>query len=86
MNDTLKKITPSGDLTWWIKWFATGFMLIAIIIRSAGGPPIIDFVCATIGCIGWAWVGFRWHDRSILLLNGVVACILLIGLLRILWS
>lgn len=83
MNDLVKKVTPKQDLTWYIKWVATAFLLIGIISRSAGGPPVFDFIMTIIGGTGWAWVGYAWHDRSILLLNGVVTCILLIGLARV---
>ena len=83
--ETLKKITPHMDITWWVKWVATAFILAGIVSRSAEGPQIVDFICTIIGGIGWAWVGYAWHDRSILLLNGVISCILIAGLLRILW-
>ena len=83
--ETLKKITPHMDVTWWVKWVSTAFILIGIISRSADGPQLVDFISTIIGGIGWAWVGYAWHDRSILLLNGVISCILIAGLLRILW-
>ena len=82
--ETLKKITPHMDVTWWVKWISTAFILIGIISRSADGPQLVDFISTIIGGIGWAWVGYVWNDRSILLLNGVVTCILIAGLWRIL--
>ena len=83
MNEVITKITPKQDLTWYIKWVATVFILAGIISRSAGGSPIFDFIMTIIGGTGWAWVGYMWHDRSILLLNGVVTCILIAGLFRV---
>jgi len=83
--ETLKKITPHMDVTWWVKWISTAFILIGIISRSGGGHQMIDFIATIIGGAGWAWVGYVWHDRSILLLNGVITCILIAGLMRILW-
>ncbi len=82
MTEVFKKITPN-DITWWVKWISTAFLLMGIISRSAGGPQMFDFCTTIIGGTGWAWVGYKWHDRSILLLNGVVTGILIAGLLRI---
>ena len=83
MNEVVTKITPKHDITWWVKWASTVFILAGIISRSAGGSPIFDFITTIIGGTGWAWVGYIWHDRSILLLNGVVTCILIAGLFRV---
>ena len=82
MNEVVTKITPKHDITWLVKWVSTVFILAGIISRSAGGSPIFDFIMTIIGGTGWAWVGYIWHDRSILLLNGVVTCILIAGLFR----
>ena len=82
MTEVFKKITPN-DITWWVKWISTAFLLMGIISRSAGGSPIFDFVTTIVGGVGWTWVGYMWHDRSILLLNGVVTCILIAGLFRV---
>jgi hypothetical protein len=30
----------------------------------------------------WAWVGFMWHDRSIIVLNAISAAILAVGILE----
>ena len=35
MNDVVTKITPKHDLTWWVKWLSTVFILAGIISRSA---------------------------------------------------
>ena len=83
MSEVITKITPKHDITWWVKWASTVFILAGIISRSAGGSPIFDFIATIIGGTGWAWVGYMWHDRSILLLNGVVTCILISGLFRV---
>ena len=84
METLIKKITPHKDITWWVKWFSTAFILVGIISRSGGGPQLVDFITTIIGGIGWAWVGYVWNDRSILLLNGGITCILIAGLWRIL--
>lgn len=73
------------DSTWYIKWISSIIILFAISIRSAALPSLIwlDIFLSLFGALGWAYVGFRWNDRALLLLNGVVTVILFAGLLRI---
>jgi len=80
----VKKVTPYQDATWWVKWFATGFILLGVMIRAAGGPQVLDFSLTIAGGLAWAWVGFMWHDRALLILNAVVTSIMVVGLLRLL--
>ena len=78
-----KKITPKGDLSWYVKWVASIFILIAVMCRSVEEVPrIYDVVLSLIGTIGWAWVGYLWHDRALLLLNGTIVVFLGMSLLR----
>ena len=58
MSEVITKITPKHDITWWVKWASTVFILAGIISRSAGGSPIFDFITTIIGGTGWAWVGY----------------------------
>ena len=78
-----KKITPIGDLSWFVKWVASFFILIAVMCRSVEEVPrIFDVVLSIIGTIGWAWVGYLWHDRALLLLNGTIVVFLGMSLIR----
>ena len=78
-----KKITPKGDISWYVKWVASVFILIAVMCRSVEEVPrIYDVVLSLIGTIGWAWVGYLWHDRALLLLNGTIVVFLGMSLLR----
>jgi hypothetical protein len=36
-----------------------------------------------IGAAGWWWVGYKWNDRAMQLVNGVFLFVLTGGLLRI---
>ena len=76
--DQVTKVTPRYDFTWYIKWLSTGLMLGAIIIRATGIFPIADFACSSLGCFGWALVGYIWHDRAIMLLNGIAGTLYLL--------
>lgn len=80
------KVTPYKDISWYIKWCATAVLLVAITSRAAGGPQLLDFCLSIIGTLGWAVVGFMWHDRALMILNSVVAGILTVGVLRVLFA
>ena len=80
MNKLLK-VTPQGDITWWVKWLASITLLIGLTFTSTNIYPL-NLYFMIIGTIAWAWVGYKWNDRSLLLLNGVSAVIALIGLLK----
>ena len=75
-----KKVTPKGDLSWYVKWIASAFILVAVAARSVGTIPLIDLYFSLVGTLGWFWVGMLWHDRAITMLNGALTTILLIGL------
>lgn len=80
-----KKITPKGDLSWYVKWTASAFILVAVMCRSVEEVPrMYDVVLSFIGTVGWAWVGYLWHDRALLLLNAVLCFILGTSILRFL--
>jgi len=81
MNQTVQKLTPKGDLSWYIKWTASMFIIAAVCFRSAGADPIYDLVFSIAGTMGWATVGFLWHDRAIMLLNGILSVILAVGII-----
>jgi hypothetical protein len=79
---TVNKVTPYKDITWYVKWTASFFILIAIVIRAADYSHLLDMVFGIIGMGLWAWVGFMWHDRSIIVLNAISAAILAVGILE----
>ena len=82
LNSTrvFKKVTPKGDLSWYIKWVASFFILTAVAARSVGTITLIDLWFSLVGTIGWFWVGMLWHDRALTMLNGTLTTILMMGL------
>jgi hypothetical protein len=82
---TIKSITPKYDITWYVKWAASLIALIGITIRASGLVQLqwIDIVCSWIGAAGWFYVGFKWNDRALMVLNGVIGVILFAGILRV---
>lgn len=76
-----KKITPKGDLSWYIKWASSIILIFAMLFTSANMFPINLFI-ANIGFIGWLVVGMLWHDRSLIVLNSVSLAIYSLGILN----
>ena len=82
-NNFLEKVTPKGDLSWYIKWTASAFLLVAVMCRSVEEvPKVYDVILSFAGTSGWAIVGYLWHDRAILSLNVVLTFILGTSMLR----
>ena len=77
----ITKITPKGDITWWVKWIASIILLIGLTLTSNNIYPLNLFFMI-VGTAAWAWVGFIWHDRSLLLLNGASCIIALSGIVN----
>jgi len=85
LNSTrvFKKVTPMHTLDWYIKWASSAIILLAVMCRSVDEVPrIFDLVFSFFGTIGWFAVGYLWHDRALILLNGVLVFMLGMGLLR----
>ncbi len=76
-----KKVTPRGDLSWYIKWTSSITLIIAMLFTSANMFPINLYI-ANIGFIGWLIVGMLWHDRSLIVLNAVSLAIYSLGILN----
>ena len=83
LNSTrvFKKITPKFDLSWYVKWVASVLILLAVCFRAAGGYHIFDLYFSFVGTLGWLWVGYLWHDRALILLNGALATLLFSGII-----
>ena len=81
LNSTrvIKKITPRYDLSWYIKWFSSITLIIAMMFTAIEMFPINLFV-ANIGFIGWLVVGMLWHDRALIVLNSISLAIYTLGI------
>ena len=77
-----KSATPKQDLSWYVKWIASMFLLCAFAFRSTQQFPFVDLCLSLIGVSGWLWVGLLWKDRALVLLNGIAVFILLSGLIN----
>lgn len=81
-NDELILIKTLG-WTYYIKWVATFFVILAVACRSVDEiPKIYDVVLSFIGTVGWLYVGLAWKDRALIILNSVIAFMLFTALMR----
>ena len=55
----VKSATPKGDLSWYVKWISSMFILTAVMMRAQDGEMFqtADRILSLIGCLGWTWVG-----------------------------
>jgi len=84
LNSTrvFKKVTPKGDLSWYVKWIASILILGATVARATGVMPLVDLWFGLFGTLGWFWVGMLWHDRALIMLNGVLVTLIAMGLIN----
>jgi len=76
----IKKITPRGDMSWYIKWFSSFIILTGMVLTSANVMPYNLFF-DLVGVMGWGIVGMLWHDRALIFINGVATFIFLSGII-----
>ena len=78
----IKKVTPKGDLSWYIKWLATLFIVMGLTLRSNMFLSPYDLMLSLVGTTLWLFVGYLWHDRSLIVLNTVCSTILMFGIIK----
>ena len=79
----IKSITPKGDISWYIKWVASVFIIFGMMMTSLDVsffPTNLYF--HLIGVSGWFIVGFLWHDRSLIVVNAIAMVIFTMGILK----
>jgi hypothetical protein len=73
------------DSTWYIKWSVSIIMLVGMALgRGTGNPDyqVYDTAASWIGALGWLWVGYRWNDKAMQLVNAVMVLICTFGLIQ----
>ena len=79
----VRKVTPVHDSTWYVKWISVAFVCVAVLCRSVEEiPKIFDVTFSIVGTSGWLWVGFKWHDRALIILNTILLAMLVSGAFR----
>lgn len=73
------------DATWYVKWAVSIIMILGMALGRGTGNPnlqIYDTAASWIGAIGWFWVGCKWNDRAMQLVNSIMIFICTVGLLK----
>ena len=79
----ITSITPKYDKSWYIKWVSSFFIIMGMILTSLDVSLFpLNLFFHLVGVIGWFVVGMLWHDRSLILLNGIAVSIFLMGILK----
>lgn len=84
-KNEVPSVTPKQDITWYVKWTVSIIMLTGMALgRGTGNPEfqIYDTAASWIGALGWYWVGYKWGDRAMQLVNGVMLFICTVGLIN----
>ena len=75
-----KKVTPTHDLSWYIKWISTLIIVVGSYLNSNNVFPLNIYVML-VGITGWLIVGYLWKDRAMLILNTIIICFYLFAVL-----
>ncbi len=78
----MQKITPTHDLSWYLKWSGSMLIMSGIICRAAGVLPFYDLIASCLGTGLLTGMAYLWHDRALLIVNGVACAALAMGILR----
>ena len=76
-----KKVTPKGDLSWYVKWVSSIIIIVGMVLSSANIYPLNIWV-HMFGVTGWLIVGMLWHDRALIFLNAVAIFVFASGLVN----
>ena len=77
----LKKVTPKGDLSWYVKWIASYLALTGMLLTAVDIYPY-NLIFHLLGVMGWGIVGFLWHDRALIFINSIATFIFAVGILK----
>jgi len=80
-----KKVTPRGDLSWYIKWASSVLLIIAMLLTSSNVFPL-NLYFGLLGMAGWLVVGLLWHDRALIVLNAISVAIYGMGIVNTWWG
>ena len=60
-----KSATPKQDLSWYVKWTASSFLIAAFAVRSGQMYPFVDLCLSLVGVSGWLWGRTSMERQSI---------------------
>ena len=71
------------DHIWYIKWSVSIIMLVGMALGRGTGIHellIFDTIASWIGAVGWMYVGYRWKDNAMILVNFIMGIINTVGI------
>ena len=77
----IEKVTPKHDLSWVVKRWSSLLVLTGMLLTSVDIYPY-NLIFHLFGVMGWCVVGMLWHDRALILLNGIATFIFALGILK----
>ena len=80
-NNKVQKLTPKGDLSWYVKWISVFLVIVGWLLHSVNLYPY-NIIVQVIGVAGWLWVGYLWHDRALIVLNSIGIAVLGLGIMK----
>jgi len=76
----MNKVTPLGDVSWYVKWVASGFGILGAILTSLSLTPF-NMIAGLMCFFGWTYVGLLWNDRALILMNTFLSGVYTISLI-----
>ena len=77
----IKKVTPTYDLSWYVKWISSFILLCGMLLTTKQLTPI-NLYFHIIGLAGWFVVAMIWNDRALIIINAIGLAIFANGLLQ----
>ena len=68
------------QLIWFTKWVSSLVSITGVALTASNIYPLNMYMHLA-GLIGWLVVSLAWHDRSLIMVNAVAACIFLNGII-----
>ena len=77
----VNKVTPTHPRDWYIKWFASFFIVVGVMLTSNNIYPY-NLLFHFVGLAGWLIVAMLWNDRALLMINAVSISFIANGLVQ----
>ncbi len=68
--EKVDKITPTGDISWKLKWASTVFAIAGSLLLNAGFT-LPGALLGVVGVMGWTSVGILWNDNALITMNAI---------------
>jgi hypothetical protein len=71
---------PKINWEFWIEWSSTAVLIVGVTLTAWNIYPL-NVYFSLAGNIGWTIIGFMWRKWSLIVIQGVLSLIYIIGLL-----